>query len=352
MTGVQTCALPISFGYSNLNTSANWTNAFNGNGTTVPWSIPGGAFSATCTTGTYTPDTLDLAFDLMPLLSAPVEAARAATNGLLMRIDPAWTNFAQKTFARYNIDRDTAELVLRDRPAAFSLLQSDAPDRTERIDNALSFVLDAGAETRIAVRFGEAVFTQDPRRIGEVRFFLASSNPIPAGCELCLSPFSTPVRLGETTWNHASGQNLWDNPGGDILPLSVAARRSTGGTGYCFDLSPLLRDSEAAAALRANGGLLRLVRTAREASSTTTWSASSPELLGIPAELAIAGLSLGGVGVSLEVAGTDPAADYEVQGAASLESGWNTLAPLPRSGSVELPAGTNGAVFYRVRERR
>ena len=354
------------FGWRNLRESANWTNAYNGSGTTVPWTIPGGAFSATCTTGTYSPGTLDLAFDLMPLLSDPVEAARAATNGLLMRIDPAWTNFDQKTFARYNIDRDSAELVLRDRPLTFSILRSDAPDTPERATDILPLFLAAdGTETRIAVRFGESTFAQDTRRVCTVRIFLTSDTLLPANCELRLYPLATSVRLAETTWTRATSSSPWTSHGGDTLDRYITATPSTGATGCCLDLAPLLADPDTASALRANGGLLRLVPTpavaaARDATpSSVTWTAAGPEAetasarpssMTVPAPTEIASIQHTGDEVSLDAIGLDPSLDYTVETTPTLSPAvWSNAAPLPRSGTLTIPSPSSSSAFFRLR---
>ncbi len=360
------------FGHATLAEAATWNHAYTGGPAgTVPWTLPGGPFGAVCATGTWDRAGQELAFDLAPLLADPAAAAAAAAaaaNGLLLRIDPDWDAFGDATFVRYNIQTDTAALHLRDRPLAIALLRSDTPDTPARPPTTLSLALAPDAETRAVLRFGDAAFTQDPRQIADIRLFLTTPSPLPEDCTLLLAPLSTPVRLGEATWTRATRTTPWTTPGGDIHPgaPSIPAVPSAGATGCYFDLAPILRDPAAAAALRANGALLRLVRTSPGTSGDTpspvTWTASGPDAdppsarpvpLAIPATPAIASLTLADGHITLATVGLDPARDYLLESSPTLPvppAGWTPEHPIPRTGELTiLPPSTVPAVFYRIR---
>ena len=335
--------------------SATWNHASTGGAAgTVPWATPGAPYDpATKSPGTYDPATQTLTFDLTPLLASPDAWRQAVTNGFLLRIDPSWTDFADKTFVRYTIPSATAELTLTTRPLTISIIDSSTPDTPSpcTTNAPIPLLLSEDAETRALLRFDDSVFTQNPRQIADIRLFLNSASPLPADCTLHLTPLSTPVRLKEATWLRASQTTPWTTPGGDLGIPSLPATRSTGATGYYIDLSPLLRDPATAAALRANGALLHLVRTT-ETTTPLAWTASYPSLMTIPADLFISSMTQTTNGLSLEISGLDPAADYEVQATGTVDSttGWTPLAPVPRNGTVVLPPATNASGFYRIRQ--
>jgi hypothetical protein len=73
-----------------------------------------------------------------------------------------------------------------------------------------------------------------------------------------LFPLAAPYALSETTWLNADAATPWTTPGGDVLDASVPGVYFADSATLTFDLLPLLSDADAAAALAANGALIRL----------------------------------------------------------------------------------------------
>ena len=353
----------------------------------APWKVPGGDWMADrAVRGTVTPPSGAGAgkaeFDLTALWHDDVARAALLANGAIVFLDPDAFDAAKddQRMARVNLYRpDDVVVDLRNKHSwvrvteyealsgvpATTYIDSSAPDRNFSAANKTLVTLDnaaSGHESRALVAFPPSLSGVDLHSAGSVNLLVSyfRSWPGDAGVNpVALHPAATAFRPDEATWNNATADTAWQTPGGDCLDAHVTAADSPSQSVLAFDLAPLLADAGAAAALAANGAVIRMLGDAPEAASNNGYNVNGSASASVPAiVLAPAGLAVRGIGTDpgtgalhFSVAGLDPLRTYVLESASDLASpDWTAEQTFPRSGELSVLPPTNApAAFYRIR---
>lgn len=152
--------------------------------------------------------------------------------------------------------------------AGMAILDQGTPDKNLSADavgkllvNFADGAVSAKGRTVAVLRLPEALFGAGRGRLAraDLVFSVAGAkNWDPAVFTPVLAPLAEPYEPAEATWNQAADGVAWSSEGAGVLGAGVpGVYRPQGGT-LVFDLLPLLADSDAAAALAANGAAVRL----------------------------------------------------------------------------------------------
>ena len=349
-----------------------WTNA--GTGEAQAWTTPGGDWSDFAVAGTYDAATGNLDFDLAALQADPEAAETALLNGLVMRFDPDQTAVDPEEKGMPRITIGAAGQILRTpKTIATTYIDSASPDANFSAAKKTLVTLNkasAGTEARVLAKLAPSLLDVDTAAVGSVNLLISYFRSWPGDDgvnPVALHPAATAFRLDEATWNDASFGTPWTAPGGDFLDVFVTASDSASQSMLTFDLAPLLANADAAAALAANGAVIRMLGDAPEAANNNGYnvngsvSATPPVIVLAPADLEIRGIGVapdgetGEMSVTLSVAGLEPLAPYELWACGDLmapegtEDAWHKVLDLSASGvaTVTLPASAPIS-FYRV----
>lgn len=355
----------------------------------APWKVPGGDWMADrAVRGTVTPPSGAGAgkaeFDLTALWHDDAARAALLANGAIVFLDPAAFDAAKadKRMARVNLYRpDDIVVDLRNKHSwvrvteyetlagvpATTYIDSSAPDRNFSAANKTLVTLNnaaSGHEARALVAFPPSLSGVDLHRAGSVTLLISYFRRWPGDGgvnPVALHPAATAFRPDEATWNNATADTVWQTPGGDCLDAHVTAADSPSQSMLAFDLAPLLADAEAAAALSANGAVIRMLGEPPESAANNGYnvngsaSASAPAIVLAPAELAVRGIGTDAETGALHfsVAGLDPLRTYVLESIPSLsdpEAEWTVEQAFPPTGELGiLPPEGPPAAFYRIR---
>ena len=360
-----------SFGTtSELRTTWNsaWTNPATGEA--QAWSTPGGDIDAFTVVGLYDTASGDLTFNLADLQKNDTAADLALAYGLVMRFDPDQTVVDPESGAMPRITIGAAgEIVKKRKTVATTYIDSSSPTNNfsgsgKKTLVVLNKLVDgAYNEARTLAKLSPELLDVDLNAAGSVNVLISYFRQWPGDDgvnPVALHPATTAFRLDEATWNEASKDVPWETAGGDFLDAHVVASDSESQKVLTFDLAPLLADEEAAAALAANGAVIRMLGNAPEASNNNGYnvngslSSDVPVIVLAPGELAVRGIGTDAEtgALTFSVAGLDPLHSYVLESATSLsEPDWHFEQTFPRSGELSVipPEGTP-AGYYRIRQ--
>ena len=343
-----------------------WTNTETGEA--EAWTTPGGDIDAFTVAGLYDTASGDLTFNLADLQRNEDASLLALANGLVMRFDPEQTAVDPESGAMPRITIGAAgEIVKTRKTVATTYIDSQSPDsnfsnepkkRTLVTLNKAS----AGTEARTLAKLSPGLLDVDLNASGSVNLLISyfrswqgddGVNPV------ALHPATTTFRLDEATWNEASKDVPWETAGGDFLDAHVVGTDSPSQSLLTFDLAPLLADAESAAALAANGAVIRMLGDAPENSNNNGYNmngsvaADVPVIVLAPGELAVRGIGTDAEtgALTFSVAGLDPLHSYVLESATSLEKGdWETYKTFPRSGELSVVPDPETGTFFRIRQ--
>ncbi len=342
-----------------------WTNTATGDA--EAWATAGGDWSDFSVVGTYDKASGNLDFDLATLQRDPEAAELALRKGLIMRFDPDQTvvDPEEKGMPRITIGA-AGQIIKTPKTVATTYIDSASPNANFAAAKKTLVTLNkasAGTEARALVKFSPAILDVDLNSAGSVNLLISyfrcwqgddGVNPV------ALHPAATAFRLGEATWNNATADTAWENPGGDFLDAHVTASDSPAQSMLAFDLAPLLANAEAAAALAANGAVVRMLGDAPEASNNNGYnvngsvSASVPAIVLAPAELHVRALGSDPETGALHfsVAGLDPTRTYVLESTPVLVNPvWTVEQVFPLTGELTVvPPEGAAAAYYRIIE--
>jgi len=340
--------------------AATWNNA----SASSPWTSPGGDVSSFAVTGAYDSATGNLDFDLAPFHASPSDAADALANGLILRFDPGQTAVASG-MPRLTIAA-SGQLVRTPKTLASTYIDSTSPDANFSAKSKTLVTLNnasSGGEARALLQFAPALFGLDLSSVGSVNLLVNYAKRWPGDSSVnpvALHPAAAPFRLDQATWNDASSGTPWATPGGDFLPACATASDDASAQTLSFDLAPLLADPESAAALAANGAVVRMLGDPPQTASNNGYNAlgstaadpaQAPVLVLVPPVLHLdsAAFDPDAAAFVLSVSGREPLAPYEVWATSDLSDpkSWQKVRDLPDSSSVALPASSS-PLFYRI----
>ncbi len=343
-----------------------WTNTETGEA--AAWTAPGGDWSDFAIAGLYDAATGNLDFNLADLQRNPEAAETALLNGLVMRFDPDQTAVDPEEKGMPRITIGAAGQILRTpKTVATTYIDSASPDANFSAAKKTLVTLNnasAGTEARVLAKLPSSLTGVDLHSAGSVNLLISYFRSWPGDDgvnPVALHPAATAFRLDEATWNNATADTAWQTPGGDYLDAHVTASDSASQSMLAFDLAPLLADAETAAALAANGAVIRMLGDAPEASNNNGYnvngsvSASAPAIVLAPAELAVRGIGTDAETGALHfsVAGLDPLHTYVLESTTSLsdpEAVWTVERTFPPTGELSiLPPEGAPAGFYRIR---
>ena len=353
------------------------------------WKVPGGDWMTDFVVrGAVTPPTGGSTgaaeFDLTKLWHDDAARAALIANGAIVFLDPEAFDRAKedKRTARVNLYRpDDIVVDLRNRHSwvrvteyeplvsgtavASTYIDSTAPDRNFGDAKKTLVTLNnaaAGGECRALVRFAPELREVDLHQAGSVNLLVSyyRSWPGDAGVNpVALHPAATPFRLDQATWLECRTDVPWETAGGDFLDAHVTATDGESQKVLTFDLAPLLADEDAAAALAANGAIIRMLGDAPETGGNNGYnlngslSADVPVIVLAPAELAVRGIGTDAEtgALSFSVAGLDPLRAYVLESATSLELGdWSPCKSVPRGGELSVVPAPETGPFFRIRQ--
>ena len=170
--------------------------------------------------------------------------------------------------AAFALPAPAAYLRVHAAPSSMTALDSGKPDKNLSGD-AFSKVLvnyeggeiSAKGVTAVLLRLPDALLSAQPAdlaRASLVFHVLKANNWQPTVFSPRLFPLAAPYAFSETTWNDSAAGTPWTTPGGDTLDAFVDGSYDARAQTLSFNLLPLLSDATAAAALAANGALIRL----------------------------------------------------------------------------------------------
>ena len=355
----------------------------------APWQLPGGDWLPEfAVRGTVTPPakgtTGTAEFDLTALWHDDDARTALLANGAIAFLDPAAFPAVQADgrMARVNLYRPdeivefykhavswmrvTQFEALAAAPAT-TYIDSSNPNRNFFAANKTLVTLNnaaSGNEARALVVFPPELSAVDLHRAGSVNLLLSYFRSWPGDGTVnpvALHPAATAFRLDEATWNNAATGTPWTASGGDFLDAHVTAADTPSQSMLTFDLAPLLADAEAAAALAANGAVIRMLGDAPASAANNGYnvngsaSATPPVIVLAPADLAIRAIAAETATGALHfsVAGLDPLRSYLLESAPSLsapDAGWTVEQPIPRTGELTIfPPADSPVGFYRIR---
>ena len=361
----------------------------------TPWKLPGGDWMpGSVVRGTVTAPVKGTAgtadFDLTALWRDDAARAALLANGAIVFMDPA--AFPQvkaaARMARVNLYRPDDDVVAtRFKYSWFRITEcerladdSGAPESvaTTYIDSAspgenfstanktLVTLNNAarGTESRALLQLPPSLLDVDLLAVGSVNLLVSYYRSWPVGGvvnPIALHPAATPFRLDQATWNKADDDTDWNTPGSDFLDAFVTASDTPAQSMLAFDLAPLLADPAAAAALAANGAVVRMLGDPPQADSNNGYNLNGsrtdvpPVIVLVPADLEIRaiGIDVESGKLTLFVVGLEPLRPCELQACSDLaaeegtENSWRKVAPVPDSGIVTLDL-PDALPFYRV----
>jgi hypothetical protein len=170
--------------------------------------------------------------------------------------------------AAFALPARAAYLRVHADPSSMTALDSGKPDKNLSGD-AFSKVLvnyeggeiSAKGVTAVLLRLPDALLSAQPADLARatlVFHVLKANNWQPDVFSPRLFPLAAPYAFSEATWNDSAAGTPWTAPGGDTLDAFVDGTYDARSQTLSFNLLPLLSDPDAAAALSANGALLRL----------------------------------------------------------------------------------------------
>lgn len=353
------------------------------------WEVPGGDWMADFVVkGTVTPPesgtTGKAEFDLTKLWHDDAARAALVQNGAIVFLDPAGFDQVKEAgrMARVNLYRPDDivvdkrnkhswvrvteyEPLVSGAAVATTYIDSTAPDRNFSDAKKTLVTLNnapSGGECRALVRFAPELREVGLHRAGSVNLLVSYYRSWPGDDgvnPVALHPAATAFRLDEATWNEASTGVVWKTAGGDFLDAHVTAADSQSQSLLTFDLAPLLADAESAAALSANGAVIRMLGNPPEVGNNNGYnvngslSADVPVVVLAPAELTVRGIGTDAEtgALSFSVAGLNPLHTYVLESATSLEVGdWTTYEVFPRSGELSVVPDPETGTFFRIRQ--
>jgi hypothetical protein len=357
-------------------TAATW-NYSDHSDTSTAWN--GGTFNtAYGFPATFGASSVDI--DLSTLFASEVRDA-AFANGLVLQWDTSQRDLITNSHVKHTLYRTGPAPALEyvQRPVTHSYIDSGKPNNNFGWSGANKgkclVVFNPGeGEARSLLKFAPSFFDFDPAQ--QAAFFLT----IPYGREwpaeedadednsLVINPLTRPFRMDQATWNKADNDTEWTTAGGDYDPeTSVTAtieRYVVGSFGEpagiaSFDLTELFHNTNAVAALRDNGAVLRLGNAAHPVETSTigfNLSGYAPETeieeaAALEFRAAAGAFGEGTGSITLDLTGLDPLKDYELWSCSDLVAGdWAYVCDVPDDGLVTqaVPAGS---AFYRVQVR-
>ena len=360
-------AVTTSFGTTDeLRTTWNsaWTNPATGEA--GAWTAPGGDIDTFSVAGTYDTASGDLTFDLAALQKDAGAKSYALANGVIMRFDPDQTAVDPESGAMPRITIGAAgEIVKTPKAIATTYIDSSSPSKNYSDNGKKTLVVlnkevdGAYNEARTLAKLSPELLNLDLNAAGSVNLLISYFRQWPGDDgvnPVALHPATTPFRLDQATWEECRKDVPWETAGGDFLDAHVVASDSESQKVLTFDLAPLLADEEAAAALAANGAVIRMLGDAPKASNNNGYnvngslSSDVPVIVLAPGELAVRGLGIDEETGALKfsVKGLDPLQKYVLAWKANLtDEEWTVVQPFPPSGELSVvPEGSTG--FYRI----
>ena len=343
-----------------------WTNTETGEA--EAWTTPGGDIDAFTVAGLYDTASGDLTFNLADLQRNEDASLLALANGLVMRFDPEQTAVDPESGAMPRITIGAAgEIVKTRKTVATTYIDSSSPASNFSSNGKKTLVVlnklvdGAYNEARTLAKLSPELLDVEPNCSVNLLISYFRSWPGDDGVNpVALHPATKAFRLDEATWLEASDGVAWETAGGDFLDAHVVAADSTSQSLLTFDIAPLLADADAAAALAANGAVIRMLGNPPEASNNNGYnvngslSADVPVVVLAPEELAVRGIGTDAEtgALTFSVAGLDPLHSYVLESTLSLsEPDWHFEQTFPRSGELSVipPEGTPSG-YYRIRQ--
>ena len=342
-----------------------WTNTETGEA--EAWTTPGGDIDAFTVAGTYDTTSGDLTFNLADLQRNEAASLLALANGLVMRFDPEQTAVDPESGAMPRITIGAAgEIVKTRKTVATTYIDSSSPAGNFSSNGKKSLVVlnklvdGAYNEARTLAKLSPGLLDVEPNCSVNLLISYFRQWPGDDGVNpVALHPATTAFRLDEATWLEASAGVAWETAGGDFLDAHVVAADSTSQSLLTFDIAPLLADEDAAAALAANGAVIRMLGNPPEASNNNGYNVNGslspdvPVVVLAPAELAVRGIGTDAEtgALTFSVAGLDPLHAYVLESATSLEKGdWHIEQSFPRSGELSVVPDPGTGTFFRIRQ--
>lgn len=353
----------------------------------TPWKVPGGDWMPEfAVRGTVTPPakgtTGTAEFDLTALWHDDAARSALLSNGAIVFLDPAAFDAAktEKRMARVNLYRPDEVVEFYKHAVSWmrvteyeSIAGGPATTYIDSASPATNFAsanktlvtlnnASSGHESRALVAFPPSLAGVDLHSAGSVNLLISYYRSWPGDDgvnPVALHPAATAFRVDEATWNNAADGTPWTTPGGDFLDAYVTASDNPSQSMLAFDLAPLLADPEAAAALTANGAVIRMLGDAPESAANNGYnvngsaSAAPPVIVLVPAGFAIRaiGTDTETGALHFSVAGLDPVRTYVLESTTSLSvPDWTIEQPFPRTGELSIvPPANTPAAFYRIR---
>lgn len=180
----------------------------------------------------------------------------------------AFLGLAAAALAAFALPAQAAYLRVHAAPASMTALDSGKPDKNLS-DDASSKILvnyedgaiSAKGVTAVLLRLPDALLAAQPADLARatlVFHVLKANNWQPTVFSPRLFPLAAPYTFSEATWNDSADKTPWATPGGDTLDAFGDGTYDARSQTLSFNLLPLLSDPDAAAALKANGALIRL----------------------------------------------------------------------------------------------
>jgi hypothetical protein len=340
-----------------------WTNPATGEA--EAWTTPGGDIGEFSVAGLYDTASGDLTFNLADLQRNEEAALLALANGVVMRFDPDQTAIDPESQAMPRITIGAAgEIIKARKTVATTYIDSSSPTNNFSSNGKKTLVVlnklvdGAYNEARTLAKLSPELLDVEPNCSVNLLISYFRSWPGDDGVNpVALHPATTAFRLDEATWLEASAGVPWETAGGDFLDAHVTAADSTAQSLLTFDIAPLLADADSAAALAANGAVIRMLGNPPEASSNNGYnvngslSSDVPVVVLVPAELAVRGIGTDAEtgALTFSVAGLDPLHSYVLESATSLEKGdWTTYKTFPRSGELSVVPNPETGTFFRI----
>ena len=345
-----------------------WTNLETGEA--QAWTTAGGDWSDFAIAGTYDTATGNLDFDLAALQRDAAAAELALAYGVIMRFDPHQTAVDPEEKGMPRITIGAAGQILKTpKTIATTYIDSASPNSNFAAAKKTLVTLNkasAGTEARALAKLSPDLLKVDLNAVGSVNLLISYFRSWPGDDgvnPIALHPAATAFRLDQATWNNAADDAAWASAGGDFLDAFVTASDSPSQSTLTFDLAPLLANEETAAALVANGAVIRMLGDAPEAANNNGYnvngsvSATPPVIVLAPADLEIRGIATvtdeetGGTSFVISVAGLEPLRPYNLCATDDITNpdpeAWKPVASIPASGIVT-NTPTSSFSFYRV----
>ena len=175
---------------------------------------------------------------------------------------------AAAAFAVFAIPAPAAYLRVHASPSSMTALDSGKSDKNLSGDASSKVLVNyedgeisSKGVTAVLLRLPDALLSAQPADLARatlVFHVLKANNWQPDVFSPRLFPLATNYSFSEATWNVSAAETPWATPGGDTLDAFVDGTYDDKSKALSFNLLPLLSDPTAAAALAANGALIRL----------------------------------------------------------------------------------------------